>query len=128
MTLYLKLGGRPAIEEAAKRLQRRLRHDPAFREPVASAPDNHRTDLSEFLIFLSGGSPFYDGTPIGKILAPLCPSDEAFDLFVDHLATVLIGNDRPVQVEAQLRLLMEHIRPYAVDSEVSPQMKENAVA
>ncbi|MEP0232411.1 Clp protease ClpP [Roseibium sp.] len=114
MTLYMKLGGRPAIVDAVERLSGRLSLDTSFCDAAKGLPEIWREDFAEFLIFLSGGAPFYDNSPIRTLLMPLCPTDEAFDAFVDHLATVLIGKTRSVRLEAEMRLMMEHIRPYIV--------------
>ncbi|MBD8875476.1 Clp protease ClpP [Roseibium polysiphoniae] len=114
MTLYMRLGGRPAIVDAVERLSSRLSHDTSFCDAAKELPEIWREDFSEFLIFLSGGAPFYDSSPISTLLSPLCPTDEAFDVLVDHLAAVLIGRTRSVRLEAEMRLMMEHVRPYIV--------------
>ncbi len=93
----------------------RLNADPSLAPAATSMDSEIRADLLEFLIFLAGGSPVYDGLPVSKMLSPLCPTNEAFDDFVDHVATSMIGTERPVRIEADLRLMLEHIRPHVVD-------------
>ncbi len=110
----MRLGGRPAIVDAVERLSSRLNHDASFSDATKQLPEIWQEDFAEFLIFLSGGAPFYDSSPISTLLSPLCPTDEAFDVLVDHLAAVLIGRTRSVRLEAEMRLMMEHVRPYAV--------------
>ena len=114
MTLYLKLGGRPGISRAVEGLLERLRKDRTGRADHELDVEQ-RTDLTEFLIFLSGGAPFYDGRPIASLLSHFCPNDAAFDRMVDLLAEAAIGQERSIRVEAELRLMMEHIRAHVID-------------
>lgn len=112
MTLYLKMGGRPAIEEAVQHLERRLqadaslsRHGPIKQNSLA------QDDLAEFLIYLFGGAPYYSGLPVSVLFRPYCRCDATYDSFVDHLSAVLIAQRLPPLVETELRLAMETIRP-----------------
>ncbi|MDN3719579.1 hypothetical protein QW131_11205 [Roseibium salinum] len=62
---------------------------------AGSATDLARSDdLSEFLIFLCGGAPFYDGEPVSRLLSPLCSSADTYQRFVDHLVAVLFRRAR----------------------------------
>lgn len=114
MTLYLKIGGRPAFKEAMTRLEDRLSSDGSFGFAEQGGKLSNTDDLCEFLIFLSGGAPFYDGSPVAEILGPLRLSDARYDLFVDHLVDVLTGDLRSIRAETELRLVMEHVRPHVV--------------
>ncbi len=115
MTLYLKLGGRPAFQEAIKTLENRLYQDGAFRPSQDGHILRHADELCEFLVFLFGGAPFYDGMPIGAVLQPLRLDDSRYDRFVDHVVNALGGNRSSVRNEAQMRVVMEHIRPHVVN-------------
>ncbi|SHM05807.1 globin family protein [Roseibium suaedae] len=111
MELYLSLGGRPAIAAAVERLDRRLRLDSGFGGGNRPLQASYAEDLTEFLVFVTGGAPIYEGRPVSMLLRPLCPSPEAFEILVDHVVTVLIGRERRPAEEAQLRRLLEHVRP-----------------
>lgn len=117
MTLYLKLGGRPAIVEAMRRLETLMIQEQNLPHVDSEASLEQSEELCEFLIFLSGGAPFYDNAPIGEILGPICPCDGSYDLFVDLLVTAMFGPRCAPRTEAELRLLMEHIRPHVVGRE-----------
>lgn len=114
MTLYLKLGGRPAFQEAIETLASKLYQDSAFRLPHDGPVLRHADELCEFLIFLFGGAPFYDGMPIGQVLRPLRLDDDRYDRFVDHVVRSLGGRRSSVRDETQMRVVMEHIRPHVV--------------
>lgn len=119
MTLYLKLGGRPAIVEAMRKLETLMIQEENLPHVDSEASFEQSEELCEFLIFLSGGAPVYDNAPIGEILGPVCPCDDSYDLFVDHLVIAMIGPHRAPRTEAELRLMMEHIRPHVVGRESS---------
>ena len=117
MTLYLKLGGRPAIVEAMRRLETLMMQEENLPHVDNETSLEQSEELCEFLIFLSGGAPIYDSAPISEILGPVCPSDDSYDRFVDHLVTAMFGPRRAPRTEAELRLMMEHIRPHVVGRE-----------
>ena len=116
MTLYLKLGGRPAFQNAVQKLKNRMLFDGAIDRRNQGASLQNTDDLCEFLIFLSGGAPFYDGQPIAEILSPLCPDDKRYEMFVGHLVDILIADQDNPQTETELRVVMEHIRPHVVSN------------
>lgn len=115
MTLYMKLGGRKAIMRAMPHLLARLEQDPCFTPRSFRQEFERSDDLSEFLIFLSGGAPFYDGKPISALLSPICTCADIYERFVDHLVNVLIGGRPAAGDEADLRQLMERLRPHVLD-------------
>lgn len=115
MTLYMKLGGRKAIMRAMPRLLARLEQDSCFTPGSFRREFERSDDLTEFLVFLSGGAPFYDGKPISELLSPICTCEDVFERFVDHMVHVLFA-DRPAKAdETDLRLLMDRIRPHVLD-------------
>ena len=116
MTLYLKLGGRPTFQEAIETLERRLKQDGKFSQPHGGHVLPNADELCEFLIFLFGGAPFYDGMPIDRVLRPLRLDDTRYDRFVDHVVIALTGGRPSVRNETQLRVVMEHIRPHVVNA------------
>lgn len=111
MTLYMKLGGRKTIIQAMPRLQARLEQDPCFDLGRLRHGFARSDDLCEFLIFLCGGAPFYDGEPVSRLLSPLCTSADTYERFVDHLVAVLFDGRGASRDEAELRDLMEQLRP-----------------
>lgn len=115
MTLYMKLGGRKAIMRAMPRLLSRLEQDPCFNLGAFRREFERSDDLTEFLIFLSGGAPFYDGKPVCELLSPICTCAEVYERFVDHLVTVLFGGTQAVTDEADLRDLMDRVRPHVLN-------------
>lgn len=115
MTLYLKLGGRPAFREAIETLKSRLYQDSTFRLSQGDPVLRHSDELCEFLIFLFGGAPYYDGMPIGRVLSPLRLDDSRYDRFVDHVVSALENRRSSIRDETQLRVVMEHIRPHVVN-------------
>jgi len=123
MTLYLKLGGREAVMRAMPRLQARLEQDPCFDTAAFRQEFESSDDLSEFLIFLAGGAPFYDGKPICELLSPICTCADVYDRFVDHLIIVFFAGKRNKCDEAELRGLMEMLQPQVLDPKpVAPIM------
>ncbi len=115
MTLYMKLGGRKAIMGAMPSLKVRLEQDPAFNVDSFREEFEHSENLSEFLIFLAGGAPLYDGKPICELLSPLCRCSQSYDRFVDHLVAVFFGTRNAPAEEDQLRDLMDRIRPQVLN-------------
>ncbi len=103
------------MREAVERLLQRVRIDAGFSKAGQHLSQEMQDDLLEFLIFLSGGAPVYDGISVSRLLSPLCQTDEAYDLFVDHLATAMCVPERSPRLEVELRLMMEHIRVHVVD-------------
>jgi len=115
MTLYMKLGGRKTITQAMPRLLARLEQDPRFTLGSLRQELERSDDLTEFLVFLSGGAPFYDGKPINELLSPICPCQEVYGRFVDHMVCVLFGGNPAAADETDLRNLMDRIRPHVLD-------------
>ncbi len=111
MTLYIKLGGRRAITQAMPRLQARLEQDTRFAFDSFRKEFECSDDLCEFLIFLFGGAPFYDGKPVYELLSPVCTSADVYEQFVDHLVSVFLGSKFSGEDETNLRRLMERLRP-----------------
>lgn len=111
MTLYMKIGGRKAVEKAMPSLNARLEADPCFDLAAFGAEFSPSGDLCEFLVFLFGGAPYYDGKPVSDLLAPLCTCTDAYQRFVDHLVVVFNKSSTPVEDEHELRRLMGRLRP-----------------
>ncbi|ADZ70239.1 hypothetical protein [Polymorphum gilvum] len=121
MTLYLTLGGRPAIRQAvAAVLTEPMPEAGGGTVPAAAA--TAADDLTEFLVFLFGGAPIYEGPPISHTLAPYCADPGGYDRFVDRLARHLVGRNLPVRVEAELRVLLERVRRHVVGASCAAQM------
>lgn len=121
MTLYLKLGGRKAIMHAMPRLQARLEQDPCFDLDGFRQEFECGDDLTEFLIFLSGGAPFYDGKPICELLSPICTCSNVYERFVDHLIAVILVEKGHQSDEKDFRELLSRLRPQVLDPKpVSP--------
>jgi hypothetical protein len=114
MTLYMKLGGRKTIMQAMPCLLSRLDQDPCFNLGRFRQEMGGSDDLTEFLVFLSGGAPFYDGRPICDLLSPICTDKEVYARFVDHLVAVLLGSRTETGDETELRQLMDKIRPHVL--------------
>ncbi|WP_428644908.1 hypothetical protein [Roseibium sp.] len=115
MTLYMTLGGRKAILAAMPRLQARLETDPCFDANRFRHEFERSEDLTEFLVFLFGGAPFYDGKPIPELLSPLCSCSDVYERFVDHLVTIFSRDTNTPETENDLRQLMERLRPHVLD-------------
>lgn len=115
MTLYLKLGGREAIMRAMPRLQARLEQDPCFDVARFRQEFERSDDLTEFLIFLAGGAPFYDGKPVCELLSPICTCHDVYERFVDHLVVVFFAGNRNECDETDFRGLMDALRPQVLD-------------
>lgn len=109
----MKLGGRPAILRAMAQLHQKLVQDERFAHAQLNAPLSEREDLCEFFIFLSGGAPMYDGPPARVLFRPICADADSYDVFVAYLVDVLTGAGSPL--EAELRRIMDHIRPHVLD-------------
>ncbi|MBN9670893.1 Clp protease ClpP [Roseibium aggregatum] len=111
MTLYNKLGGRKAIMQAMPLLQVRLEQDPCFDLTKFRQEFERSDDLTEFLVFLFGGAPFYDGKPVNALLSPICTCADVYDRFVDHLVAVFFDGTAIAAAEEDLRNLMDRLRP-----------------
>ncbi|QFS99574.1 hypothetical protein FIV06_19240 [Labrenzia sp. THAF191b] len=123
MTLYMKLGGRTAIMRAMPRLKARLEQDPCFDVTNFLPEFEHSDDLTEFLIFLAGGAPFYDGKPVCELLAPICTCNNIYERFVDHLVAVIFDGAPAPGDEEHLRELMSRLRPHVLNPKpVAPVM------
>lgn len=120
MTLYMKIGGRTAIENALPALREALEADPCFDLPSSCAEFEQSGDLCEFLVFLFGGSPVYDGKPAASLLSPLCSCEDAYERFVDHLVAVFFGPSGNFEGEEGLRTTMSRLRPRVLSPKPVP--------
>ncbi|WP_417694547.1 hypothetical protein [Roseibium sp.] len=111
MTLYLDLGGRPALRHATTRLLTRLQLDPLFAETTLSHQNDLQEDLIEFLCFIFEGAPVYEGRTANEMLGPYCACDQTFDHLVDHIVTVLIGSTGASPLETTIRARFDRLRP-----------------
>jgi len=111
MTLYIELGGRKAIMQAMPHLQSRLEQDPCFDLSKFRQEFERSDDLTEFMVFLFGGAPFYDGKPVDALLSPLCTCADVYERFVDHLVAVFFDQRTVPAAEESLRHLMDQLRP-----------------
>lgn len=120
MTLYLRLGGRPAVDQAVRRLVDQLAQDASAsaRQPQAAAASHE--DLTEFFIFLLGGAPFYDGPPPQALIAPICPSIEAYP----HLVGQLVSAFGAPAEEQELRSLLDRVLPPVLSPPVAPRIQD----
>lgn len=123
MTLYMKLGGRKTIMHAMPTLRARLEQDPCFDLEGFRQEFERSDDLTEFLIFLSGGAPFYDGKPVSELLSPLCTCTDIYERFVDHLVAVFFKGTRDTGDEKELRALMKRLRPQVLDPKPVPPIQ-----
>lgn len=110
MTLYLKLGGRPVFAQAVRTCLRLTCTDTG-QSTEAAFTEAWKADLLEFLIYLYGGAPYYEGPLAADLFAPICPDHGAFDHFIDRLVAALMGERKTVKLETRLRLVLETIRP-----------------
>lgn len=110
MTLYLDLGGRPALKRSTERLIIRLQQDPIFAKAPPACPHVLKEDLTEFLVFLFGGAPFYEGHSAEEMLHPYCYNDRAFDAFVEHVIAVLIDPKHTFMLEQPVRCRLSTLR------------------
>ncbi|GAA0771798.1 Clp protease ClpP [Roseibium denhamense] len=115
MTLYLSLGGRGAIEQAMPRLKQQLKDDSCFDLSAFDKTFGGSDDLCEFLIFLLGGAPFYEGKPICDLLSPLCTCDDAYERFCDHLLSVFGPGTLSGAEVSSFRAILEELRPRILD-------------
>ncbi len=111
MTLYMKIGGRSAVSGAMSSLRERLDADPLFELSAFRTDFDRSSDLCEFLVFLFGGAPFYDGKPVSDLLSPLCRCADAYERFVDHLEAVFFGSAGATEDKDDLRAIMANLRP-----------------
>ncbi|CTQ54916.1 hypothetical protein LP7551_03455 [Roseibium album] len=123
MTLYLKLGGRKAILRAMPSLKARLEQDSCFNLESFRQEFERSDDLTEFLIFLSGGAPFYDGKPVSELLSPVCTCADIYERFVDHLVAVFFTGSRAASDEQELRALMKKLRPQVLNPKPIPPVQ-----
>lgn len=112
MTLYLNIGGRKAIKAVLPVLQARLEADPVFDPDHIRQAFGQTTDLCEFLVFITGGAPVYDGKPMAELLMPLCRSEEAYGRFAEHLAAGLGDQGAAPQDVTELHQLMQRLRSH----------------
>ncbi|MBA5777968.1 hypothetical protein H2509_12625 [Stappia sp. F7233] len=122
MTLYLRLGGRPAIEAAVSSLLRRLREDSLFagqpHSPLRTCP---REGLTEFLVYIFAGSPTYEGRALGEAHGGLFLDTPRYDRFVDHLVSIFSNDGTNARIAIEARYVLERVRPFVLNS---PQVIE----
>ncbi|MEP4768430.1 MAG: Clp protease ClpP [Roseibium sp.] len=111
MTLYITLGGRKAILQAMPQLWTRLEQDPCIDLGEFRKEYEQSSDMCEFLVFLSGGAPFYDGKSVYELLSPLLTCTNVYDRFVDHLVVILSSESTTQKYESDLREAMSRLRP-----------------
>jgi truncated hemoglobin YjbI len=116
MTLYIELGGRSVIEHAVRQAVSACALTNS-KSPGAFAP--HKTaqateDLIEFLTFLFGGSPFYEGQAIHQAFSCLCNSHPGFDEVRDVLLQELTRRPQTAGLRPQVHAALEQIRHHAV--------------
>ncbi len=113
MTLYLRLGGRPAVEAAVSSLLERLGDDPVFmtRNQVAlkACP---RESLTEFLVFIFAGAPTYEGNSLHEAHGGLVVTGAQLDRFIDHLVSIFSNDGRDTRISIETRFVLERVRQY----------------
>lgn len=114
MTMYFTIGGRPACARAVEQLEHHLSQDARFTLPKHDGRWCHADDFCEFLVFLAGGAPFYEGLPISQILGSFCPNNERYDHVAGLLASLLTGNAESAHLKPKLHAALEHLRPHVV--------------
>lgn len=116
MTLYIELGGRSVIEHAVRQAVGTCALTNS-RSPGAFAPQKTAQateDLIEFLTFLFGGSPFYEGPVIHQAFSCLCNSHPSFDEVRDVLLQELTRRPQAAALRPQVHAALEQIRHHAV--------------
>lgn len=113
MTLYLRLGGHPAIERAVDEVMAQLVKDPLFMSRnqvrLRICP---RTGLVEFLTYLTGGSPTYEGLPLGFVHDGLFVNERQFDVFAQYLISAIGRNGEDMRAATEISYILERVRPY----------------
>lgn len=113
MTLYLKLGGRPAIERAVDELMKKLMADSLFmtrsQVKLRICP---RAQLVEFLTYITAGSPTYEGQPLGFAHDGLFISENQADRFTSYLIDALGGHDTEFGIASEISYLLQRVRPH----------------
>ncbi|MXN64125.1 hypothetical protein GR183_04360 [Stappia sp. GBMRC 2046] len=113
MTLYLRLGGRPALERAVGEVMARLVKDPLFMSRnqvrLRICP---RDALIDFLTYLTGGSPTFDGAPLGYVHDGLFISEQQYGRFAQHLVSVLGRDGADPRAATEFRYILDRVRPY----------------
>jgi hypothetical protein len=104
MTLYLELGGRTAIRRAVLATQ-------AGDQP---APQATLEDLTEFLVFLFGGAPVYEGPALHHTVAAICQGHSGFDRLADELTEALTRSPATAALARDVRQVLEQVRCHAV--------------
>ncbi|NBN63732.1 hypothetical protein GWI72_03765 [Microvirga tunisiensis] len=118
MTLYLELGGRAAIRRA---LEATL--SGGHPEQVEA-----REEFAEFLVFLFGGAPVYEGPALHQTVAPFCCGHQAYDRLVDALTEVLTASPQAAGLERDVRRALEQVRCHVVRSPHPVSLSAAAVA
>ena len=104
MTLYLELGGRAALRRAVLAAQ-------GGDQP---APQATLEDFVEFLVFLFGGAPVYEGPALHHTVAAICQGHSGFDRLVDDLTGALTGAPATAPLAHDVRRVLEQVRCHAV--------------
>lgn len=113
MTLYLKLGGRPAVEAAVSTLLERLSKDPVFtRRQQGALKTCPREGLIEFLVFIFAGAPTYEGNSLHEAHGGLVVTGAQLDRFIDHLVSIFSDDGKDARISIETRLVLERVRQY----------------
>ena len=118
-TLYLRLGGRQSIERFTYVIFDMMRHDDIIAEELDRIDHAWVIDrVNSLLVFIFGGSPFYEGRSIRSDFRTLLATDHHYTRFADHFQTALQANgiEPPLREEAQA--VIELVRDYVLERQL----------
>ncbi|MFN4127784.1 hypothetical protein [Pannonibacter indicus] len=116
MTLYIELGGRSVIERAVRQVVNARSGSQSGISGMFTPQQTAQAseDLTEFLTFLFGGSPIYEGPAIHLSFSCLCTSHAAFDEVRDLFTRELTLRPQTAGLRPQVHAALEQIRHHAV--------------
>ncbi|PTW61504.1 truncated hemoglobin YjbI [Breoghania corrubedonensis] len=119
-TLYLRLGGRENIERFTYVIFDLMRHDDILAEELDRIDHPWVIDrLNSLLVFIFGGSPFYEGASIRSDFRALLASDHHYNRFACHFQTALQANAIDATLRREAQAVIELVRDYVLERQLA---------
>ncbi len=119
-TLYLRLGGREKMRRFALILLNQMSHDDILAEELDRIERSWLADrLESLLVFVFGGSPYYEGNSIRRDFQPLLTTDHHYNRFANHFHTALQAHSVEPGLCNESQAVIELMRDYVLERQLA---------
>ncbi len=119
-TLYLRLGGREKMRRFALILLNQMSHDDILAEELDKIERSWLADrLESLLVFVFGGSPYYEGGSIRRDFQALLTSDHHYSRFATHFQTALQAHSVDQALCNESQAVIELMRDYVLERQLA---------